>query len=115
MTFFLVQVSYTSKSWSNLVKQPQNRLQLMRSVIHNLKGKIENAYLTFGDFDVVGILELPDDITAAALSMVLMAGGGIKNIKTTPMITWEEGVKAMKRAKKASYKPPEDNPMLDRQ
>jgi uncharacterized protein with GYD domain len=87
----------------------------MRAVIKNLKGKIKCAFLTFGDYDVVGILELPDDITAAALSMALMAGGGIKNVKTTPMITWEEGVKAMKKAKKASYKPPEDNPMLDRQ
>jgi hypothetical protein len=47
--------------------------------------------------------------------MALMAGGGIKNIKTTPMMTWKDGVKAMKKAKKASYKPPSNNPMLDRQ
>lgn len=115
MTYFLVQVSYTSKSWSNLVKQPQNRLDHMQTVIKNLEGKIECTFLTFGDYDVVGILELPDEITAAALSMALMAGGGIKNIKTTPMMTWKDGVKAMKKAKKASYKPPLDNPMLDRQ
>ena len=115
MTFFLVQVSYTSKSWSNLIKQPQNRLEAMQHVIKDLGGKIINAYLAFGDYDVIGILELPNDLTAAALSMALMAGGGIKSIKTTPMMTWEEGVKAMKKAKKASYKPPTDNPMLDRQ
>ena len=115
MTFYLVQVSYTSNSWSTLVKQPQNRLEVMQNVIKKLKGKIHNAFLTFGDYDVIGILELPDDITAAALSMTIMAGGGIKNIKTTPMMTWEDGVKAMKKAKKASYNPPTQNPMLDRQ
>jgi uncharacterized protein with GYD domain len=87
----------------------------MKTVIKNLEGKIESAFLTFGDYDVLGILELPDEITAAALSMALMAGGGIKNIKTTPMMTWKDGVNAMKKAKKASYKPPSDNPMLDRQ
>ena len=114
ITHFLVQVSYTRKSWGSLVKQPQNRLDHMQIVIKNLKGKIENAFLTFGDYDVVGILDLPDNLTAAALSMALMAGGGIKNIKTTPMLAWEDGVKAMKIAKKASYKPPENNPMIDR-
>ena len=115
MTFFLIQVSYTSKSWSNLIKEPQNRLEAMQGIIKELGGKIINAFLAFGDFDVVGILELPNNITAAALSMALMAGGGIKNIKTTPMMTWEDGVKAMKKAKKVSYKPPVDNPMLARQ
>lgn len=115
MTKFLVQVSYTQKSWSYLVKQPQNRLDHMKIVIENLGGKIDDAFLSFGDFDVVGILDLPDNLTAAALSMALMAGGGIKNIKTTPMLTWENGVKAMIKAKKASYKPPDNNPMIDRE
>jgi uncharacterized protein with GYD domain len=87
----------------------------MQDVIKDLGGKIINAYLAFGDYDVIGILELPNDLTAAALSMALMAGGGIKNIKTTPMMSWEDGVKAMKKAKKASYKPPTHNPMIDRQ
>ena len=115
MTKFLVQASYTRKSWSQLIKEPQNRLDHMQTVIKNLGGKIESAFLTFGDFDVVGVLDLPDNLTAAALSMALMAGGGIKTVKTTPMITWDEGVTAMRNAKKASYKPPANNPMLDRE
>ncbi len=43
MTKILVQVSYTRKSWSFLVKQPQNRLDNMKTVIENLGGKIDSA------------------------------------------------------------------------
>jgi len=114
MLTFLVQVSYTSSAWSALVRDPQNRLDIMRPIIENLGGKIENAFLAFGDFDVIGIIQLPDNASAAALSMAMMAGGGITKVKTVALMTWNEGVEAMKQAKKAAYKPPQADPMLDR-
>lgn len=86
----------------------------MRPIIENLGGKIESAYLAFGDFDVMGIIQLPDNACAAALSMALMAGGGITKVKTVALMTWPEGVEAMKQARDTAYKPPEIDPMLDR-
>ena len=115
MPHFLVQVSYTAASWNNLVRDPQNRLKILIPSVENLGGKIESAFLSFGDYDAVGILEFSDDISAAALSMAIMAGGGIKQIKTTPLISWDKGVKALEKAKAAAYKPPESNPMIDRE
>ncbi len=114
MPYFLVQLSYTAESWNILVKEPENRVKKVSPVVENLGGKLERAFLGFGDYDVVAILYFPDDISAAALSIAMMAGGGIKNVKTTPLISWEDGVEAMKKAKKAAYKPPEENPMLVR-
>lgn len=67
-----------------------------------------------GDYDAIGILSFPNNISAAALSMALTSRGGVKSVKTTPLVTWEEGIEAMKKAKKATYKPPESNPMIDR-
>ncbi len=108
MPYFLMQLSYTAESWKRLVKEPQDRRRITSEVIENLGGKVESAFLTFGDYDVVGVLSFPDEITAAALSMAMLAGGGIRKIKTTPMVSWEEGVEAMKKAKTAAYKPPEE-------
>jgi len=115
MPYFLVQLSYTADSWSRLVKEPQDRVEKVSSVVENLGGKILSAFLSFGDYDVVSVLSFPDDIAAAALSMALMAGGGIRKIKTTPMVSWGEGVEAMRKAKRAAYKPPDVNPMLERE
>ena len=114
MPYFLVQVTYTPTSWRNLILDPQNRQEALAPVIKNLGGKIECSFLSFGDYDAIGILSFPNNITAAALSMALTSGGGVKSVKTTPLITWEEGIEAMKKARKATYKPPESNPMIDR-
>jgi len=114
MLTFLVQVSYTSNAWNALIRDPQNRLDIMRPIVANLGGKVESAFLAFGDYDVVAILQMPDNVSAAALSMAMMAGGGVKNVKTVALMTWNEGVEAMRMAKNAAYRPPKLDPMLDR-
>ena len=81
----------------------------------NLGGSIECAYLSFGKYDSMSILDMPDNISAAALSMALMASGVFKKIRTTLLMAWKEGVEAMKKAKKAAYQPPSDGEFyLDR-
>jgi len=108
MPFYLVQVSYKTKAWAALVRNPQNRLDIAGPVVENLGGSIECAFMAFGDYDSIAILKMPDNVTAASLSMALMASGVFKTIKTTPLMTWEDGMEAMKKAKKAAYQPPGD-------
>jgi uncharacterized protein with GYD domain len=114
MPLYLVQLSYTSRAWDILIKDPQNRLDLVRPAIEGMGGKIENAFLSFGEHDVVALFNMPDNVSAEAITMMFMAGGACKSVKITPLLTWSEGVEAMKKARKATYKPPESNPMLSR-
>jgi uncharacterized protein with GYD domain len=60
----------------------------------------------FGDYDTVGILELPDNVTMAALWMAVGAGGAIRNFKTTVLIPMNEAMEAMRRARAVGYRPP---------
>ena len=113
--FYLVQVRYQIKAWAALVRNPQNRLEIAGPVVKSLGGSIESAFLSFGDYDSIAILRMPDNVTAASLSMALLASGVFKAIKTTPLLTWEDGVEAMRKAKKAAYQPPgDDSVYLDR-
>jgi uncharacterized protein with GYD domain len=115
MAKYLVQIKYHTKAWTALVKDPQNRLEIAGPIVKDLGGSIECAYLSFGEYDSMGVLELPDNISAAALSMALMASGAFKLIQTTPLMTWKDGVEAMKKAKKAAYHPPSESSVyLDR-
>ena len=106
MARYLFQASYTSEAWAAQVGNPQNRVEAIRPVIERLGGRLENAYLCFGDYDVVVIAEMPDHISAAAFSLAASAGGGVKAFKTTPLMTVEEGIEAMKKAAGAGYRPP---------
>jgi uncharacterized protein with GYD domain len=48
------------------VSHLQNRSGVIRPVIERLGGRLESAYLSFGNYDVVVIAEMPDSISAAA-------------------------------------------------
>lgn len=108
MAYYLIQGSYTPEAWADLVKNPQNRLELNRAIAENLGVTIVGGWLAFGEYDFVLIIQAPDNTSEAAFSMVGWAGGALKSVKTTPLMTWEEGVEAMKKAGTvaAEYKPP---------
>ena len=48
---------------------------------------------------------MPDDVSAAALAIAFNAGGALKASKTTPLLSAEQGVEAMKKAATCGYRP----------
>jgi uncharacterized protein with GYD domain len=106
MQHYLFQASYTDKAWATLTKKPQNREPIIREAIERLGGKLENVWLSLGEYDVIAICQMPDIIGAAAFSIAAAAGGALKSAKTTPLLSSAEGAEALKRAAKAGYRPP---------
>ena len=105
MPHYLLQVSYTPEGWAALIKSPQNRAEAVRPAIEKVGGKLTASYLTFGKYDVLVLAELPDNASAAGIAIAFAAGGTLKAIKTTPLMTWDEGVEAMRKAGQAGYRP----------
>ena len=105
MAQFLLEVAYTSQSWASLVKSPQDRSLVVQAAVEKLGGKIDRVWLSFGEYDVVVIADMPDAVSAAAFSMAISAGGSCKTVKTTPLLTIAEGLDAMKRASTCGYQP----------
>jgi uncharacterized protein with GYD domain len=105
MAIYLSQVAYTSAALASLIAKPQNRSEAIRKPIEKLGGKLVGAWLSFGDYDVVCIVEMPDQVSAAALALAIGAGGSLKAQKTTPLLSLEEGMEALKMAANAGYKP----------
>lgn len=104
MPHYLEQVAYSREGWEALVKNPQNRFEVVRPAIEKLGGKIESAWFAFGEYDVVLILQMPNNVDAAAIAMAFAAGGACKAVKTTPLLTAEEALEAMKRAAGTGYR-----------
>jgi uncharacterized protein with GYD domain len=105
MPHFLLQVAYSQNGWQAVVSNPQNRIEAVRPAIEKLGGKIETAWFSFGDYDVVLITEMPDAVSAAAIAMAFAAGGACKSVQTTPLISVTEAMDAMKKAKESGYRP----------
>jgi uncharacterized protein with GYD domain len=60
-------------------------------------------YYAFGESDVYGIVEFPDQATAAAVALTVAASGAV-GIKTTVLLTPEEVDAAAKKS--VNYRPP---------
>ena len=106
MPHYLIQASYSAQSISGLISSGEDRSGVIPSLIGGLGGKVESFYQCFGDYDIMIVLELPDNVSMAALSMVVGASGGISNFKTTVLIPTSEGVEAARKAAGISYRPP---------
>jgi uncharacterized protein with GYD domain len=105
MPYYLQQVAYSIEGWSALVKKPQDRIEAVRPAIEKLGGKIENAWFTFGDYDVVLVVQMPTNVDVTAIAIAFAAGGTCKSVKTTPLLTIDEAVEAMKNAAVCGYRP----------
>jgi uncharacterized protein with GYD domain len=105
MPSYLLQVAYTAEAVAALIAKPHDRTEVIGKVVEKLGGKPGPLYLSFGDYDVVGIYEMPDNVSAAAFAFAIASGGACKSVKTTPLLTTEEGIAAMKKAGGSGYKP----------
>src|SRR6266404_3986417 len=106
MALYALQTAYAPVGWAALLKDPQNRMEAVKPVVQRLGGSVVDGWLTFGDYDVLVICQLPDNVSATALSMAISAGGAVKSVKTMPLVTFDEGLEALNKAKDAGYTPP---------
>ena len=105
MNTYLLEVAYTSNAWSAMISNPQDRAQAVQKAVQNLGGKVNAFWMAFGDYDVIGIVEMPDNVSAAAFSIAISGGGACRAVKTTPLLSVEDGLAAMKKAASCGYKP----------
>lgn len=106
MAYYLLQTAYTPQGWAAMLKHPHDRLEAIRPAVKRLGGRIVDGWLAFGEYDALLICELPDNTSAAALSMAVSAGGAVRAARTTPLLSFEEGVAALRKATEAEYAPP---------
>jgi uncharacterized protein with GYD domain len=103
---YLLQVGYTPEAWASLIARPHDRIEAVRPVIEKLGGKVLHGWYAFGDYDLITVIEMPGNVEAAAFSLAASAGGAVRSIKTTPLLSASEGLDAMKKASIAGYKAP---------
>lgn len=108
MAFYLARAKLSQQFMNALVERPEDRFIKTTKLLKSIGGRLHNYFFTFGQYDIVLIYELPDNVTAASLSMVLSAAGTVTEVETTPLLTMEEAIDAMRTAGETVgvYQPP---------
>lgn len=66
-----------------------------QALVESVGGSLESFHFSFGEDDLVAIVDLPDNGAAAALSAHLVALGRFSTFVTVPLLTPEELDSAM--------------------
>ncbi|HYM30378.1 MAG TPA: GYD domain-containing protein [Candidatus Cybelea sp.] len=77
MPTYITLVNYTEQG-IRTVKNAPARLNSVKKQLKDMGGELKAFYLTMGQFDIVTIVEAPDDETAAAMSLTIGAGGNVR-------------------------------------
>jgi len=104
MAKFLIHASYSADGLKGLIKdKASGRKSAVSKMLEGMGGKLDSMYYTFGDHDAVVIADVPDNVTAAAISIAVSAVG-LARTSTVPLLTVEETDQAL--AKTVKYRAP---------
>lgn len=106
MPKYLSHGSYTLEGVKGVVKEGGSaRKAHFHEIVANLGGKVEAFYFAFGGTDVYSIVDLPDNVSSATISLALNAGGGF-HANTVVLITPEEMDQAAQKSALVRYRAP---------
>ena len=90
MPKYLVQASYTTEGAKSFVRDGgTGRREAIAKMAESVGGKLETIYFAFGDVDAYIIVDLPDNVSAAAVWLASNRSGTVTS-KTVVLLTPEE-------------------------
>ena len=87
-------------------QQPEDRRAAAQQDIESVGGKLHGFWYAFGDDDAYNLWEAPDHVSMAAVALAISVGGALSSLDTTPLLTVEETLVALEKARSIKYKPP---------
>jgi uncharacterized protein with GYD domain len=108
MPYYLYQLTYSPEAIKAMVAKPSDREAAAAQLIEAIGGKLHHLFFCYGRYDVVCLIEAPDDTAMAAGALAVGASGTVSAAATTKLMTAAEATEAMQLAGKATaaYRPP---------
>ena len=75
MAYYLLRAKYAQDSMNALVQRPEDRMLTTTRLLKEVGGRLHYYFFCFGEYDIVLLFELPDNVGAASLAMTLSAAG----------------------------------------
>lgn len=101
---YLFQGNYVDDGMKGLLQEGgSSRRDAASAAMGTVGGTIESFYYAFGDTDVYGIVDFPDEASAVAVSLLINGSGAVR-ISLTPLIEPEVLDEAAKKS--PSYRAP---------
>ena len=94
----MYEIAYTSESLAAQIKEPKDRLEVVKPVLEAAGAKLLVGGYSFGEYDVVAIYEAPDDTVAAGIALAFGAGGAARSARTTKLLSGQDWIASLGKA-----------------
>jgi uncharacterized protein with GYD domain len=94
LSHYILLINWTEQG-INKIKESSDRYSSFKASVEKAGGKFIGGYYTFGEYDVVIIIEAPNDETVMSLMLKVGSAGNVRT-KTLKAFTAEEGIKIIK-------------------
>ena len=106
MALYLTRFGYTPETWARLIQNPEDRRKAAQTYIESVGGKLHGFWYALGEHDGWNLWEAPDNVSMAAVALAISAGGALSSIETTPLLSVDELLEALGKAKTIKYRQP---------
>src|SRR5215216_2890237 len=106
MPLYMTLFAYTPDAWVALTQNPTNRGESFSNLAQAMGGRMLSFYNSFGEYDGLVIYEARDEGTAVAMVVAAISPGHVSRVKTTVLLSAEEGMEAMRKAGEVTYRRP---------
>jgi len=106
MPLYLTRFTYTPETWARLIGKPEDRRAAAQAYIESVGGKLHGFWYAFGAHDGYNLWEAPDNVSMAAVALAIGGGGALSSLETTVLMSVEETLDALGRARDVRYRAP---------
>jgi uncharacterized protein with GYD domain len=106
MPLYMSTFDYEPEVWAELVHNPENRTETVSRLLEDAGCKLKGLWYAFGNSDGFVLIEAPDNVTSAGISIAISASGAFRKFETTVLMTQDELLKALTKAQDVAYVAP---------
>ncbi len=98
MPHYLGQFTYHRKTWAALMKQPEDRAEVVARSMAHVDARLIGFYYCHGKYDGLMIFEAADDTVAKAVAIAGVGAGHLKDLEVTRLLSVGESLSDMQIA-----------------
>jgi uncharacterized protein with GYD domain len=106
MAKYLLLFNFTGETIKRFIARPSDRAAIIRELAESVGGSLKSYYWMFGQYDGVGVVEMPDSRTMAAVSLAAASSSAFTHLETHELIEAGDLAAIAERAKGITYQPP---------
>jgi uncharacterized protein with GYD domain len=94
LSHYILLINWTEQGIGKINESP-DRFSSFKTKVEKVGGKLIGGYYTFGEYDVIIVMEAPNDEAVMSLMLKVGSAGNVRT-KTLKAFTAEEGIKVIK-------------------